>query len=137
MADKRIRDELSDTSMNDSTTSSTHSPPPKQRNVAPSTDVFEDAPVSCDPNLSIPKVSSVADTSNTISMGEVSLLSVFEEIKKLNVKVSSIKAEIFEVLSDKVGKLVNSWVKTSGVVTIFTMTKCFTGFIILRYYSSK
>ena len=30
-----------------------------------------------------------------------------------------------------------SWVKTRGVVTIFTMTKCFTGFIILRYYSSK
>ena len=110
MADKRIRDELSDTSMNDSTTSSTHSPPPKQRNVAPSTDVFEDAPVSCDPNLSIPKVSSVTDTNNT--MGEVSLLGVFEEIKKLNVKVSSIKAEIFEVLSDKVGKLVKEMFDT-------------------------
>ena len=31
----------------------------------------------------------------------------------------------------------DSWVKTRGVVTIFTMTKCFTGFSILRYYSSK
>ena len=42
-----------------------------------------------------------------------------------------------KVIKLKCGLSVYSWVKTSGVVTIFTMTKCFTGFIILRYYSSK
>lgn len=101
MADKRVRDEL-DSSLNDSNSSSTKSPPQKQRNISPALEDFEDAPDS--PQLT-PTVPIVSDGPVTTMSDEI-MSGVFRELKKINDRISNLKTEMLEVVSSKMETLV-------------------------------